>query len=58
MTAERWARIKEEPRQARVVEMRYFDGMTVEAIAPRTVKREWAMAKAWLRVQASSKGLP
>jgi RNA polymerase sigma factor (TIGR02999 family) len=47
--------------QARVVEMRYFGGMTVEetaealAIAPRTVKREWAMAKAWLRVEISSR---
>jgi len=49
-----------DPRQARVVEMRYFGGLTVEetaaalAIAPRTVKREWAMAKAWLRVEISS----
>ncbi|MGA2268537.1 MAG: sigma-70 family RNA polymerase sigma factor [Bryobacteraceae bacterium] len=47
--------------QARVVEMRYFGGMTVEEtakaleIAPRTVKREWAMAKAWLRVEISSR---
>jgi RNA polymerase sigma factor (TIGR02999 family) len=47
--------------QAQVVEMRYFGGMTVEetaealAIAPRTVKREWAMAKAWLRVEISSR---
>jgi len=47
--------------QARVVEMRYFGGMTVEetsealGIAPRTVKREWAMAKAWLRVEIASK---
>ena len=43
--------------QARVVEMRYFCGMTVEEtaqaleISPRTVKREWAMAKAWLRLE-------
>ena len=50
-----------DPQQARVVEMRYFGGMTVEetaealAIAPRTVKREWALAKAWLRVEISSK---
>ena len=49
-----------DPQQAQVVEMRYYGGMTVEetaealAIAPRTVKREWAMAKAWLRVQISS----
>jgi RNA polymerase sigma-70 factor (ECF subfamily) len=49
-----------DPQQARVVEMRYFGGLTVEetaaalAIAPRTVKREWAMAKAWLRLEISS----
>jgi RNA polymerase sigma-70 factor (ECF subfamily) len=49
-----------DPQQARVVEMRYFGGLTVEetaaalAIAPRTVKREWAMAKAWLRTEIES----
>jgi RNA polymerase sigma factor (TIGR02999 family) len=46
--------------QGRVVELRYFGGLTVEetaaalGISPRTVKREWAMAKAWLRVEISS----
>ncbi len=50
--------------QARVVEMRYFGGLTVEetaealAIAPRTVKRDWAMAKAWLQVEFSEKTRP
>jgi RNA polymerase sigma-70 factor, ECF subfamily len=50
-----------DPQQARVVEMRYFGGMSVEEtaeameISPRTVKREWAMAKAWLRVEITSK---
>lgn len=45
--------------QAHVVEMRYFGGLTVEetasalGIAPRTVKRDWAMAKAWLQVEFS-----
>jgi len=44
-----------DPRQVKVVEMRYFAGMTVEetadalGISPATVKREWAMARAWLR---------
>jgi RNA polymerase sigma-70 factor, ECF subfamily len=53
-----------DPQQARVVEMRYFGGLTVEEtaeamdIAPRTVKREWAMAKAWLRLEISSKEVP
>ena len=42
------------PRQARVMECRYFGGMTVEetaealAISPRTVKYDWALARAWL----------
>jgi len=42
------------PRQARIVEMRYFAGFTVEETAhamdlsPKTVKREWAAARAWL----------
>jgi len=46
-----------DPQQARIVELRYFGGMSVEEIAelmgisPRTVKRDWAMAKAWLRAQ-------
>ena len=46
-----------DPRQAEVVEMRFFAGLTVEEIAevleisPATVKREWATAKLWLRRQ-------
>jgi DNA-directed RNA polymerase specialized sigma24 family protein len=42
------------PRQARVVELRYFGGLTEEeivaalAISPRTVRRDWDFAKAWL----------
>lgn len=41
-------------RKARVVEMRFFGGMSVEEIGaalevgPATVKRDWAMARAWL----------
>jgi RNA polymerase sigma factor (TIGR02999 family) len=44
-------------RQARVVELRYFSGMTEEETAevlgtsPATVRRDWNMAKAWLRYQ-------
>ena len=40
--------------QGRIVELRFFGGLTVEETAtvldtsPATVKREWAMAKAWL----------
>jgi len=48
-----------DPRQARVVELRYFAGLTVEEAAdvlgasPRTVKRDWQMARAWLRREMS-----
>ncbi|MBV9880159.1 MAG: sigma-70 family RNA polymerase sigma factor [Gemmatirosa sp.] len=44
-----------DPRQARVVELRYFAGLSIEetgevlGVSPATVKREWATAKAWLR---------
>lgn len=43
--------------QARIVELRYFSGLTVDETAhvlgtsPRTVKREWRLAKAWLYEQ-------
>ena len=46
-----------DPQQARVVELRYFGGLsaaeTAEAMgmSQRTVEREWATAKAWLRAQ-------
>jgi RNA polymerase sigma factor (TIGR02999 family) len=42
------------PRQAKVVELRYFGGLTEEEIvaaleiSPRTVRRDWDLAKAWL----------
>jgi RNA polymerase sigma factor (TIGR02999 family) len=44
-----------DPDQARVVELRYFGGMSIEEtaevmdISPATVKREWAVARAWLK---------
>ena len=46
-----------DPQQSRIVELRVFGGLTVEetaealGISPRTVKREWSMAKAWLHKQ-------
>jgi RNA polymerase sigma factor (TIGR02999 family) len=49
-----------DPQQSRVVELRIFGGLTVEEtakvlnISPRTVKREWSMARAWLRRQITS----
>ena len=45
---------KRDPRQAKIVELRFFGGLTVEETAellelsPKTVKRDWAVAKAWL----------
>ena len=45
---------KLDAQQARIAELRYFGGLSVEEaaealdISPRTVKRDWAMAKAWL----------
>jgi RNA polymerase sigma factor (TIGR02999 family) len=47
------------PRQSQIVEMRYFGGMSEEEIAEylkvssRTVKRDWAMARAWLHAELS-----
>ena len=44
-----------DPGQARIVELRYFGGMTIEdtaeavGLSPATIKREWAVARAWLR---------
>lgn len=44
-----------EPRQARLVELRYFGGLTIEeaahelGVAVATAKRDWAVARAWLR---------
>jgi RNA polymerase sigma factor (TIGR02999 family) len=48
-----------DPRQAKIVELRFFAGLTEEEIAglldisPRTVKRDWSMAKAWLESELS-----
>lgn len=45
--------------QSRIVELRYFGGLTVEetaavaGISAASVKREWAMARAWLRRELS-----
>jgi RNA polymerase sigma factor (TIGR02999 family) len=46
-----------DPQKVRVVELRYFGGMTIEEtaevlkVSPATVKREWSMARAWLRTE-------
>jgi RNA polymerase sigma factor (TIGR02999 family) len=45
------------PQHSQIVELRFFGGMNTEEVAevldvsPRTVQREWRMARAWLRRQ-------
>lgn len=52
-----------DPQQSRVVELRFFAGLTVEesaeviGISRATVAREWTMAKAWLHRELSISGL-
>ena len=46
-----------DPRKARVVELRYFAGLSVDetaevlGVSPNTVTRDWVMAKAWLYME-------
>jgi RNA polymerase sigma factor (TIGR02999 family) len=54
------ARLAElEPRAAKVVELRFFGGMTLDEVAerlevsPRTVHRDWVTARAWLRKEVA-----
>jgi len=55
---------KKNPRQARVVEMRYFGGLSIEEIArivnvsPRSVKRDWSLARIWLFRNLQAEGIP
>ena len=48
-----------DPQQARLVELKFFGGFSIEEIAetlqisPATVKREWNSAKSWLRLEIS-----
>ena len=54
---------KEDPRKGRVVELRFFGGLTVEQtaavldISPESVMRDWRLAKAWLLRELSREGL-
>jgi RNA polymerase sigma factor (TIGR02999 family) len=49
-------------RQGRIVELRFYGGLTIEETAavlemsPATVKRDWAMARAWLHRRIASLG--
>ena len=48
-----------DPQQGRIVELRYFGGLTIDEVAvvvglsAATVVREWTVAKAWLRSELS-----
>ena len=50
-----------DPRQAQLVELRFFGGLTIEetaeamALSPATVKREWTTARRWLQREISGK---
>ena len=49
-----------DPRKSRIVELRFFGGMSIEEtaealkVSPGTVMREWTFARAWLRNQMSA----
>jgi len=51
---------KRDPRQARIVEMRFFGGLSEEEtarvldVSTRTVKRDWTVARAWLYNQVAA----
>ena len=50
---------KQDPRQAKIVELRFFGGLSIEEVAHvlkvsiTTVKREWTIAKAWFQRELS-----
>lgn len=52
-----------DPRGCRVVELRYFGGLTIEetaevlSVSPATVKRHWTVAKAWLYRELSGRAV-
>jgi RNA polymerase sigma factor (TIGR02999 family) len=53
-----------DPDLARIVELRYFGGLTVEeaadvtGVSPATVKRQWALARAWLKRALEGDAVP
>src|SRR5262245_13499219 len=53
-----------DPGLAKIVELRYFGGLTVEetadvvGVSPATVKRQWALARAWLKRALDGAPLP
>jgi len=55
---------RQEPRRAKVIELRYFGGLSVEetaealAVSPQTVLRDWKLARAWLAVELRNSRRP
>ena len=53
-----------DPKQGRIVELRFFGGLSIEetaevvGVSPATVKREWALARAWLHRELTSDPSP
>ena len=53
-----------DPEQARLVELRYFGGLTIEEtaeamnISPASVKRHWTVARAWLARELAGESSP
>jgi DNA-directed RNA polymerase specialized sigma24 family protein len=53
-----------DPEQARIVELRFFAGLSIEDAAealnmsPATLKRRWALARAWLFRELSERDVP
>ena len=51
-----------DPRQSKIVELRFFGGLTEKEVAdllgvtPRTVKRDWNVARAWLHGELNALG--
>ena len=51
-----------DPQQARIVELRYFGGLSIEdsaaalGVSPATVKRHWTLARAWLKRELAHEG--
>ena len=52
-----------DPQQSRIVELRFFGGLTIEEtaevlrISPATIKRDWISAKAWLHCMLTQGGM-
>ena len=52
---------KVDPQQRKIVELRFFGGLSIEdsanvlGISPATVKRQWAVARAWLYREVSAR---